>query len=298
MPLQLGNLPDPDIVDKSTFETIYREMRDRFLTYLPNFADVEDTDPAFVVMQQWAYRELLLRQRQNDAARANFASTATGADLDNLAVNLGVTRRVLVPADPDADPPIAEVLETDTSLRKRFVNKLETIVAGSPSWYQALAFELSGDPVKIKDAYAWSPSGGNVNIAIIVADTITDATERAAVKGTIQAALRLGDDNQFVGVEPVVSDAVGVAYGVTAQIRPNDSFTFAGIQASVKADLTTFLEAQEKIGRVLYVGEIYETIISHQGVSTAVITSPANKIDVASNQYAAFNGTITLTELT
>ena len=45
-----------------------------------------------------AYRELLIRQRVNDAARGVMLATASGTDLDNLAANFNVERLLITPA--------------------------------------------------------------------------------------------------------------------------------------------------------------------------------------------------------
>ena len=48
------------------------------------FTALVESDPAWTILEVAAYRELLLRQRINDASRAVMLAFATGADLEHL----------------------------------------------------------------------------------------------------------------------------------------------------------------------------------------------------------------------
>ena len=97
-----------------------------------------------------AYRELLLRQRINQAAKANLLAFATESDLDNLAAFYGITRLEN---------------ETDDELRTRTQAKIVGwSSAGSREAYKFHA--LNSDP-RVKEANADSPEPGLVRISIL-----------------------------------------------------------------------------------------------------------------------------------
>ncbi|NKW09946.1 hypothetical protein HGG76_11585 [Ochrobactrum tritici] len=73
-----------------------------------------ETDPVKIVIEAFAYRELLWRARANQVARAVMLATTTGTDLDNFAADFGVTRRI-IRYDDDGNP----VYESDEEFRQR-----------------------------------------------------------------------------------------------------------------------------------------------------------------------------------
>ena len=68
------------------------------------YTSIVDGDPAYAVQQAVAYEVAMLRQRINDAGKANLVTSAIGADLDNLGANVNTYRRVLQYADDTVDP--------------------------------------------------------------------------------------------------------------------------------------------------------------------------------------------------
>ena len=68
--VDLSRLPPPTVIEALDFETIYAEALGQFQTYFPGFDATVESDPVVKLLQLFAYRELVLRQRVNDAARA------------------------------------------------------------------------------------------------------------------------------------------------------------------------------------------------------------------------------------
>jgi phage-related baseplate assembly protein len=66
-----------------------------------------ESEPVTKLLQESTYREILLRQRINEAAQAVMVAYAIGGDLDQLAANYNVKRLTVTPADNDAVPPVA-----------------------------------------------------------------------------------------------------------------------------------------------------------------------------------------------
>ena len=88
----LASLPPPQSIEELSFERIFAEMLQDFRARYPQYSALLASDPAIKLLEVAAYRELLLRARINDAARASLLAFADGADLDHLAAFYGVTR--------------------------------------------------------------------------------------------------------------------------------------------------------------------------------------------------------------
>lgn len=70
--VDLSRLPAPTIVETLDFDTIYGQMLAALQALVPAFDATVESDPVIKLLQVAAYRELLLRARVNDAARARF----------------------------------------------------------------------------------------------------------------------------------------------------------------------------------------------------------------------------------
>ena len=150
--IDLSELPPPDVVERLDYEAIVTQMRDDLVAAFPAIAGVIDlqSEPARKLIEVFAYRELLVRQRVNDAARAVMLATAIGADLENLAAFFGVRRA-------EGEP--------DERLRRRTGLAVEAFGAAGPAGaYQFYA--LSAAP-ELKDVTAISPEPGEVLVTLL-----------------------------------------------------------------------------------------------------------------------------------
>ncbi len=84
---------------------------------MPEFSALTESDPVYKLLQLFAARELLLRQRANDKAQQTMLAFATGTNLDHLGALFGVTRLVLDPGQPETG--IAPTHESDVDFRRR-----------------------------------------------------------------------------------------------------------------------------------------------------------------------------------
>ena len=107
--IDLSQLPAPQIVDVPDFETLLAERKAEFVALHPKDEQEAlmrtrelESEPVTKLLQENAYRELLLRQRINEAAQAVMVAYAMGGDLDHLAANYNVKRLTVTPADDDA----------------------------------------------------------------------------------------------------------------------------------------------------------------------------------------------------
>lgn len=154
--IDLSQLPAPDIVEELDFETILKKWVAKFTELAPELAaSLLESDPAMRNMQTGSYRDLLLRQRINEACKAVMLAYATGTTLEHVAATRGVKKLMLDAGDPDALPPIEPTYEDDESLRRRAQMAPEGYsTAGPDGAYIFHALNAHGD---VRDASVDAP---------------------------------------------------------------------------------------------------------------------------------------------
>ncbi len=93
--IDLSQLPAPDVVEELDFETILAERKATLISLYPEEGQdavartlALESEPIVKLLQENAYREVIWRQRVNEAARAVMLAYASGSDLDVSAGNL------------------------------------------------------------------------------------------------------------------------------------------------------------------------------------------------------------------
>jgi phage-related baseplate assembly protein len=148
--MNLDNLQAPQIIEELSFEEILQRMKEDLAARAPEFTAYLESDPLVKLLEVAAYRELLLRQRINQAAKANLLAFATGTDLDNLAAFYGISRKEN---------------ETDEELRARTHAKI--VGWSSAGSREAYKFHALNSDARVKEANADSPEPGLVRISIL-----------------------------------------------------------------------------------------------------------------------------------
>ncbi|WP_353274239.1 MULTISPECIES: baseplate J/gp47 family protein [unclassified Wolbachia] len=147
-------MQQPNIIEPLNFEEIFARVKEELVKCDESFTALVESDPAMKVLEVAAWRELLLRQRINEAVKSNLLKFATGEDLDNLAEFYGVER---------------QKEEDDERFRKRVKAKIKGwSTCGSKEYYRYYA--LSADS-RVKDALVESPIPGKVQISILSTQT-------------------------------------------------------------------------------------------------------------------------------
>ena len=141
--IDLSRLAAPDVVEVLDYEVILAEMLADLRARDSAFTALTEADPAYKILEVAAYRELLIRQRINEAARSVMLAYAAGADLDQIAANFGVARLLIRPADDRTIPPTPAVYETDEELRtlKAMANPLDEVARRAAERYAIICFD-------------------------------------------------------------------------------------------------------------------------------------------------------------
>lgn len=286
--IDLSQVAAPSVVETIDFEAILAAMLADLQERSDDFTALVESDPAYKILQVAAYREVILRQRINEAARAVMIAYATGTDLENLGALFGVVRLVIDPGDPDAVPPVPPTYESDADLRRRVQLSLEGFSTAGPSGaYVFHALSADGD---VLDASATSPEPGDVLVTLL--SRSGDGTASPAVIAAVEAALN-DEDVRPLCDSVAVQSAEIVDYTIEATIYclpgPDASTVIAAAQDAAEA----YAEAQHRLGLSVTLSGIYAAL--HQpGVARVDLVEPTANITIAPTQASSCTG-ITLT---
>ncbi|MCH9780730.1 MAG: baseplate J/gp47 family protein [Alphaproteobacteria bacterium] len=138
MAIDLSKLPVPDAIEAASFDAIVAKLVADAKMRIGDNSNLDHFDttrldcaaePMRILIEAFAYREYLLRQRVNDAVRGVMLASATGNDLENLAALYGIKRNTY---------------EIDDALRIRTRDATETLTnAGTASSYRAHANQVN-----------------------------------------------------------------------------------------------------------------------------------------------------------
>lgn len=272
----IAGLPDPDIVETLDVEAIITALRDDLVSRFPPIVGVIDleSEPARMILEVVAYREVLIRARVNDAARANLVAFATGTDLDHLAGFYDVVRLTN---------------ETDAALRSRVI----LAVAGrSPGGTEArYEYVARSADARVADCVVYRDDASpTVRIAITATDNggVPDQDLLDAVTEAVSAP-----DVRLVSDTLIVEAATTQATNITVDVWL-DPTADAAILDTLAAGLTAAWAAYGGIGRDLTTSWIVKTLMV-PGVQRVDVIAPATHVDVPYNRAAAL-GTITIND--
>lgn len=273
--VDLSQVPAPDVVEALDFEAIFADMLADLMARAPEFSALVESDPAYKILQVAAYRELLLRQRVNDAGRAVMLAYAAGADLDNLGALFGLQRLVLDPGDPLALPPVPPTNEADPDFRRRIQLSLEGFsTAGPRGAYIFHALSASGD---VLDVSATSPEPGQILITVL--SRSGDGSAPTETLNAVAAALN-ADDIRPLSDTITVAPAVIVDYAIEATLYFYDGPDRAVVLARAQAAAADYAEAQRRLSRDVTLSGVYAAL--HQpGVMRVDLVSPVANLAIS-----------------
>ena len=258
----LASLPAPAVIESLSFETIFEELQAEFQSRYPDYSALLASDPAVKLLEVAAYREVLLRNRINAAAKASLLAFATGSDLDHLAAFYGVERLMG---------------ENDDALRLRTRQRIIGFAnAGGAAHYRYWA--LSASP-EVADVEVDSPEPGRVRISVLAkgdAQTVPDAVLNAVKAVVLRDDIRVLTDT----VEVVPAELIPVT--VTARIWLYPDTPMAAFEA-IEARFKEAFAAQSGLGWDLtpswVIGELHRP-----GVHKVELHSPTTDIRANANQ--------------
>ena len=231
--IDLSQLPAPTVVEPLDFEAILAEIVADFRGRYTDYTAWVESDPALKLLEVAAYRELLLRNRINEAAKACMLAFAKGANLDHL-VALNDVERLAG--------------ETDERLLQRFRLSLEALsVAGPEGAYEFHA--LSAD-TRVKSVDITTPAPGDVQLVLIGGDN-ADGLPDAALVAKILAALSAASVRPLTDTVAVLA-ARNIVYRVEVALTVADGPDTTLVQAAAERAILAYLLAQHRVGATIY----------------------------------------------
>lgn len=258
----LASLPPPQSIEELSFERIFAEMLQDFRARYPQYSALLASDPAIKLLEVAAYRELLLRARINDAARASLLAFADGADLDHLAAFYGVTRLAG---------------EGDDALRRRVRERIMGwSSAGGAAHYRYWA--LSASP-EVADVAVDSPGPGRVRISVLPAghgDAVPEALLQAVRDVVLRDDVRVLTDT----VEVVPVELIPVTVRARIWLYPDaPSSVFDALGPSLRRAFVEAAGLGWNLTRSWLIAHLHQP-----GVHKVELIEPASDVLVSSTQ--------------
>ena len=294
--IDLSQLPFPGVVETLDFETIFATRKAGLIALFPAEDQEEvaatlelESEPLTIAVQEMAYREIVWRQRVNDAARAVMLAYAVDGDLDNLAANMNVLRLTITPEDTTTIPPTPAVMESNSALRERAQQAWEGLSVAGPM--NAYVFHTRSADGRIADATAVSPAPCEVVVTVLGVDGNGEVGEDVL---TVARSALNAENIRPLGDRVTVQSAEIIDYAVDAVLY----FASAGpeneVAMSAAADrLAAYKSAQRRLGRNINTSAIIAAL-KVEGVERVDLLSPPANIAVSQAQAGHCTG-VTLT---
>ncbi|WP_127960158.1 baseplate assembly protein [Serratia microhaemolytica] len=286
--IDLSQLPPPVVVEPLEFERLLAERKAGLIALYPESERQEiartlelESEPLTMLLEENCYRELLLRQRVNEAARAVMLAYAGDSDLDNLAANFNIERLIIKEANDRTIPPTPAELESDADLRTRTQQAFEGLsVAGPTAAYEFWGRSADG---RVADISAVSPSPASVTISVLARDGDGSADED--LLAVVAAAL---NDEQVrpVADRVTVQSAEIIPYQIDATLYIYPGPEAEPVRQASEQKLQAYIAAQNRLGRDIRLSAIYAAL-HVEGVQRVELRQPQADI-VLNLQQASY----------
>lgn len=181
MAIDLTNLPAPAIIEDVNYADIKTERLADFQELEPDYEGFVESDPVVKIIGTEAAGEEKIKLRINDCYLAQYPAFATGTDLDVAVSSAGITRMVMQEEDLSANPPLPEILESDTRLRERYFAKRAGETYRTTGYYKYNA--LTASPL-VADVYVISEDPGEITVYVL--STEDDGLADSELLGTVE----------------------------------------------------------------------------------------------------------------
>ena len=286
-PIDLTQLPAPSVVEVLDFEAILANRKAHLVSLLPEAERAAvtallelESEPATKLLEENSYQETILRNRVNEAGKAVMLAFALDGDLDQLGANVNVARLVITPANPNALPPVAAVMEDNDAYRLRIQEAPDGLsVAGPKASYEFHARSSDG---RVKDASATSPAPASVTVTVLANnDTgIADAELLATVARALNA-----EDVRPLGDRLTVQAAQVIDYQIEATLFIGVGPEVPILLDAARANAVRVSQPRRPLGHSIY-RSACSAAVHVEGVRKVVLTSPAADIELNATQAA------------
>lgn len=277
--IDLSLLPPPDVIETLDFEDLYQECLAEYRELMGDaYTAALESDPIVKLLELIAYRIVRERARVNDAAQANYLTTALQDDLENLGAFWNVGRLTIREADPTAVPPVAAVMESDSRLRMRIQLAMEGYSTAGPAG--AYRFHALSASALVKDVSVVRPVQGTVRVTVL--STEGDGTPDSSLLSQVAAALNDEEVRPLCDtVEVVAAQIVPWALDATLYFYagPDKAVVLANALAAAQAYAAERLAMGQDIARSGIFAALHQP-----GVQRVELRSPAADLVITKAQ--------------
>lgn len=296
MSVDFSQLIQPDIIEEIDFEALYTERKEALIQLWPSEEQpsirqtlTRESEPLVKLLQENCYREMILRNRINQAARALLLAYATKNDLDQLGANFNVKRLVVSPADNSTTPPTEAVMESDDAFRERIQLAFDTLsVAGPEAAYKKFARDADG---RVGDVSVVSPQPAYITLTILQADSLTGAASPELIQIVSNAVT--AEDVRPIGDRVTVQSASIINYAINAKLYIGKDPEAATLLQQAIANVTAYATKQKRLGRSIRLSAIYAALHIN-GVNRVELISPLTDV-VLTPEQASYCTNISVT---
>ena len=286
-PIDLTQLPAPSVVEVLDFEAILATRKAHLVSLLPEAERAAvtallelESEPATKLLEENSYQETILRNRVNEAGKAVMLAFALDGDLDQLGANVNVARLTITPANPNALPPVAAVMEDNDAYRLRIQEAPDGLsVAGPKASYEFHARSSDG---RVKDASATSPAPASVTVTVL-ANNDTGIAD-AALLATVARALN-AEEVRPLGDRLTVQAAQVIDYQIEATLFIGVGPEVPILLDAARANAVRVSQPRRPLGHSIY-RSACSAAVHVEGVRKVVLTSPAADIELNATQAA------------
>lgn len=243
-----------------------------------------DSDAIGILLQEVAYRLVTVKKSYNDGVRAVMLASTWGAFLEHRAAEFGLTRQILIPANPATGA--AAVYEGDASLRRRRQMAIEAISNSGP--YGAYIWFAENAHPQVKNVAVYGPESGIAGVdpgevLIVVVDRRGDGTADSQVVEAIRLALSPKRVRPLTEALVTVQSAAIVPFTVDVTLTVLPGADNSLIQSRALSRIQTYLDDRHKAGvKIARSGiESAATLLDESGlplVEGVTVNSPASDV--------------------
>ncbi|MBV1842187.1 baseplate assembly protein [Photobacterium ganghwense] len=287
--VDMSQLPKPDVIEQLDYEAILQEWVSRYQAIDPDYLGINESDPVYKLLEVAAFREMVMRQRVNDAAHSTMLAYATKQDLDVRGADFDVERLVIEPGDLTAIPPREPVMESDEAFRYRIqLSNRAKNTAGSEDDYEFWALSADG---RVKSVRSYSPEG-TLTVTVSVLSHEGNGTASADLLAKVDAALT-PKSTRPLSDEVVVQSATINEFEVVAELELFQGPDAGEVLKAARSNLEIWLAASHKQGLDLPLDGFYAAL-RVPGVYKVHLAAPLG--DVINDRFSAgYARSITLT---
>ena len=280
--VDLSKLTPPKVLEDLNYEELLAARKQAFINLYPeNERDFWrarlslESEPITKLLEENCYLQLLERSRINTAAQATMLAYATGTDLDVLAANFNVSRKLIQAENNNVTPSLPAIYEDDTSLRLRAQLAFEGLsVAGPRDAYTFHALSAHDD---VADVSVISPQPAQVTI------TVLSRQGRGEAAADVLNAVRekVNDDNiRPIGDRVTVQSATITEYQISAKLHTYRGPELEPIKQAANENLKKYTLERHRLGRDISLSGIYAAL-HIEGVQRVELISPSADISIS-----------------